>query len=363
MSGLMSLVLYSLKRTYPASIKGLGEWATALFLVFIGSSLATATGKLPIFVTITMARLMLASGLYLTYVGTQRFFGETPRYKPWIALIAGLLLVQLWFTFVVPSYPVRLVLSNVLASYLFGMHTWLAWRNRAPTFARMMFLLVLVTMTAIQLIRLVTAVLDPVGDSIFDTSPLHLAYVTSFVFCILLLSIGTVLLATERLHAELEHLATHDSLTNALTRRSFNDRFEQELERCRRYGHVMALMIMDLDHFKRVNDTFGHQAGDQVLISFVSGVNALLRRHDQLGRFGGEEFVLMLPETSLEEAASVAERIRQLCAQNEQEPFCTVSIGITTFHKDSDTLDKLMARADAAMYQAKDNGRNRVETA
>jgi len=362
MSGLMSLVLYSLKRTYPASIKGLGEWATALLLVFIGSALGTATGNLPIFLTITIARIMLAGGLYMTYVGTQRFFGETPRHKPWIALISGLMLVQLWFTFVDPSYQVRLVLSNVLAAYLFGLHTWLVWKHRAPTFACVMFQLVLVIMTAIQLIRLVTAVLEPVGDSIFDTSPLHLAYVTSFVFCILLLSIGTVLLATERLHAELEHLATHDSLTNSLTRRSFNDRFEQELERCRRYGHVMALMIMDLDHFKRVNDTFGHQAGDQVLISFVSGVNALLRRPDQLGRFGGEEFVLMLPETSLEEAASVAERIRQLCAKNEQEPFCTVSIGITTYHQDSDTLDKLMARADAAMYRAKDNGRNRVET-
>src|SRR5665647_2285459 len=110
-----------------------------------------------------------------------------------------------------------------------------------------------------------------------------------------------------------------------------------------------ALLMMDLDHFKEVNDTYGHQAGDQVLINLVAKVNAVLRQPDHLGRYGGEEFVALLPETSLEEAVSGAERIRAVCALPELGPSCTVSIGVTTRQHDSDTVDTLIARADACL--------------
>jgi len=363
MSGLMALVLYSLKRSYPASIKGLGEWSAALLIVFIGTMLGAATGKLPVVFTVSLARLLLASGLYLTYVGTQRFFGVTPRWRPWIALIAGLLLVQLWFTFVEPSYRIRLGLSNVLATYLFAAHAYLVIKQGSPTFARVMSIAVLVAMSAIQFMRLVTSFIWPVGHDIFETASYHLVYVGSFVFCILLFSVSTVLLATERLHAELQHLANHDSLTNALTRRHLDEACFSELARCKRHGRNMALLMMDLDHFKSVNDRFGHQAGDRVLVNFANKVNTLLRSSDQLGRFGGEEFMALLPETSLEEAVLVAERIRAACALTDSGPSCTVSIGITTNQQDDDTVDTLLARADAALYRAKANGRNQVETA
>jgi diguanylate cyclase (GGDEF)-like protein len=363
MSGLMSLVLFSLKRSYPASIKGLGEWSAALLLVFIGSLLGAATGKLPVVFTVSLARLLLAAGLYLTYVGTQRFFGVTPRLKPWIALIAALMLVQWWFTFIEPSYRIRLVLSNMLATYLFAVHAYLVIKQGSPTFARVMSITVLVTMSAIQFMRLVTSFIWPVGQDLFETASYHLVYVGSFVFCILLFSISTVLLATESLHAELQHLANHDSLTNALTRRNMDDACANELARCKRHGRNMALLMMDLDHFKAINDSYGHQTGDRVLVNFVAKVKTMLRQPDQLGRFGGEEFMALLPETSLEEAVLVAERIRAACALANSGPSCTVSIGITTYQQDTDTVDTLLARADAALYRAKANGRNRVETA
>jgi diguanylate cyclase (GGDEF)-like protein len=363
MSGLMSLVLFSLKRSYPASIKGLGEWSAALLLVFIGSLLGAATGKLPVVFTVSLARLLLAAGLYLTYVGTQRFFGVTPRLKPWIALIAALMLVQWWFTFIEPSYRIRLVLSNMLATYLFAVHAYLVIKQSSPTFARVMSITVLVTMSAIQFMRLVTSFIWPVGQDLFETASYHLVYVGSFVFCILLFSISTVLLATESLHAELQHLANHDSLTNALTRRNMDDACANELARCKRHGRNMALLMMDLDHFKAINDSYGHQTGDRVLVNFVDKVKTMLRQPDQLGRFGGEEFMALLPETSLEEAVLVAERIRAACALADSGPSCTVSIGITTHQQDTDTVDTLLARADAALYRAKANGRNRVETA
>ncbi len=365
MSGLMSLVLYALKRNYPASIKGLGEWSAALLLLFMGGLLVAGRGKLPNLVSISVSSFLLWCGLYLAYVGTQRFFGVRPRIGPWMTLITGFALVQVWFTLIEPSYHMRLVLTTVVTAGLSGVHAWRVARQGSLTFARGLAVGVLVFLLAAQVMRLVTSfsMPFPTNAAFLDTSPFQLIYVTSFAFSILLFSISTVLMATDRLRIELQHLANHDSLTNALTRRRLDDACRSELERCRRHGRSMALLIMDLDHFKVVNDTFGHQAGDQTLINFVARVNALLRGPDQLGRFGGEEFVALLPDTTLDEALLVAERIRDACALADQAPACTVSIGVTTNRKDNDTVDTLLARADAALYRAKAGGRNRIETA
>lgn len=365
MSGLMSLVLYVLKRTYPASIRGLGQWSAALLVLFVGGLMVAARGQLPDLVSISVSSLLLWCGLYLAYVGTQHFFGITPRVWPWMTLIIGLTLVQAWFTVVDPYYYMRMVLTTVVTAFLSGMHAYAIFRQRSITFARALAISVLLFLCAIQLMRLVTAhgVSFPDNAEFFDASTAQVIYITSFSFTVLLFSISLVLMATDRLRTELEHLATHDSLTNALTRRHMNEFCEQELERCRRHGRSVAVLLMDLDHFKVVNDTYGHHTGDRALVNFVTKVNAALRRPDQLGRFGGEEFVAILPETSLEEAVSVAERIREFCAEADPEPYCTVSIGVTTNQKDSDTLETLMKRADAAMYRAKANGRNRIEAA
>lgn len=364
MSGLMSLVLYALKRNYPASIKGLGEWSAALLVLFVAGLLVTARGALPDFISISVSAFLLWSGLYLSYVGSQRFFGVTPRMRPWMSFITGVLLIQVWFNLFEPSYHVRMILTTLVTACLTAVHAWLIVRQRAITFARALAIGVLVFLAASQIIRLVSSFGSsfPVNAEFFEASTLNLIYITSFTFSILLFSISTLLMAAERLRTELEHLASHDSLTNTLTRRHMNEACDTELERCRRHGHRLALLMMDLDHFKAINDTYGHQAGDQVLIDFAAKVNALLRRTDQLGRFGGEEFMLLLPETSLEEAIMVAERIRDTCAVVGQVPACTVSIGLTTNQKDTDTVDTLLARADAAMYRAKAHGRNRVET-
>ena len=136
---------------------------------------------------------------------------------------------------------------------------------------------------------------------------------------------------------------------------------EQELERCQRHGRVLSLMMMDLDNFKTINDTNGHLVGDRALIDFVKRVSGQLRRPDKLGRFGGEEFVLLLPETPMDEASRVAERIRETIQKNHVEHGCTVSIGVVTAVTGKESMDDLVARADGALYRAEKSGRNRVE--
>lgn len=363
MSGLMGVVLFALKGAYPASIRGLGVWATAFLTLFIAGALAIGRGTLPDVLSISLANYLVGASLYGIYLGSQRFFDITPRVLPWMVLITGTWILQVWFTYGEPLYQMRLITSTLVAALLFTVHAHLILKQGSLTFAKGLAFWILVIMAVLQVLRLAAALVWPVGNDILDTSFHHLIYVTSFAFTNLLFTISLVLMATDQLRTRLEYMATHDSLTHSLTRRQINEVCSAELARCQRNGRSMALLMMDLDHFKRVNDTFGHQAGDQVLVAFVDRVNALLRRPDRLGRFGGEEFLVVLPETMLDEAVLVANRIRETCAESNGGPSCTVSIGVTTNAQVEDTIDSMLARADAALYRAKNKGRNRVETA
>ena len=115
-----------------------------------------------------------------------------------------------------------------------------------------------------------------------------------------------MLMASDRLHDELEHLARHDALTGCLGRRAWLDICNQEMDRSIRSGRQMAVLMMDIDHFKKINDNYGHQIGDRVIVDFVKHATGALRRADSLGRYGGEEFVALLPETGSAQALIVA---------------------------------------------------------
>lgn len=169
----------------------------------------------------------------------------------------------------------------------------------------------------------------------------------------------------EILISELESQASRDSLTGLVNRRYFLSTAEQQLLAARHGPHALALLIIDLDHFKQVNDQYGHLAGDEVLVAVVDTFTRHLRSGDCLGRLGGEEFALLRPETTLAEVTETAERLRQATAAIRLEirghvvqP--TVSIGIALLQAEDQGLSSLMHRADLAMYAAKTQGRNRV---
>jgi len=168
----------------------------------------------------------------------------------------------------------------------------------------------------------------------------------------------------KRLEEELRRLASQDSLTGALTRRAFAERANIEFQRSRRLESSLCLAILDLDHFKRINDSFGHAAGDQVLRNFAQLMKEQTRSTDVFARFGGEEFVLLLPDTGVDEGATLLERLRDIWSREQlQSPGGTIqstmSAGIILVGPDG-SLEDWTAKADAALYQAKSEGRNRV---
>jgi len=171
----------------------------------------------------------------------------------------------------------------------------------------------------------------------------------------------------KELEQELLRHATIDHLTGVSNRRHFLDQAEQELHRGQRYGRPICLLMLDVDHFKKINDGHGHQMGDIALRAVADTCRAALRTCDALGRLGGEEFAMLLPETALDQAEAVAERIRQsiaalsLALPNGDILAMTVSIGVTQVVEGETTVDPALARADAALYRAKAGGRNRTE--
>ncbi len=164
--------------------------------------------------------------------------------------------------------------------------------------------------------------------------------------------------------AKLEELATTDALTGAYNRRKFNGLILAEIARVRRYEHPLSLLILDIDHFKRVNDTHGHEAGDEVLVVLAGLIRAGIRATDSLARWGGEEFVVLSPEVTVDEAMGLAERLRGAAGEYEYSfaGRVTVSLGVAQ-HRAGETPDELFARADEALYAAKEGGRDRVEVA
>lgn len=175
--------------------------------------------------------------------------------------------------------------------------------------------------------------------------------------------IGTVQDITEqkRLEAELAHSAITDHLTGAFNRKRFDEEMQKALARRRRNGVSTALILLDIDHFKPVNDTHGHDVGDQVLVELTQLIQKSLRVPDLLARWGGEEFVLLLPDTGLSEAHYLAERLRQLIASHcfSVAGTITASLGVTTLQS-TDCPHSCMKRLDEALYQAKHAGRNQV---
>lgn len=362
MSLLMALVLFALRRSYPASIRGPGTWAAALVTVVAGSVFAAARGMLPIGFTTVLPNFLLCTGIYMAYAGTRRLAGQPNHPMRWMAFIVGVVALTAWYTWGDPSYVMRLRLVNLLMATLLGVHALFLLRQRPLTLARGLAATVLTLDTLAQGGRLVSTFVMDVGDSVLDNAPQHALYVSALTLSLVVFAVSAVLMAGDRLRAELEILATHDPLTNALTRRYLDEACQREIERSRRTAQSLSLILLDVDHFKRINDQHGHQVGDEVLIRLVREVQALLRKSDLLARFGGEEFVILLPATGLAQATEVAERIRAVCEQLPAEPRFTISLGVacaTTDHPvDCVTL---LRHADQALYRAKAMGRNRVE--
>lgn len=321
-------------------------------------------GILPDFITIVVANTLLISSYNLGYLGYCHFFHRQVNW--WLVYPPVIVTFILYWVFL-DDFHTRAIFLAIISALQYGIQFFLLLSIKETAVQRSKPILLFgYGLTLILfIIRGSYLILVPGGISnIFDS-----VWANSFTFfatipSIILIAMGVLLMVSDRLLEENRELATRDSLTHIFNRRTFNDLARRELARAERYNHDTSLVMLDIDHFKLVNDTYGHPVGDEALIHLVQIIKKSVRMQDLYGRYGGEEFTILLAETPSAEAFEIAERLREkienssLHIQNNVIKM-TVSIGIATARgEDKPTLEDLISGADAAMYAAKKAGRN-----
>ena len=358
-------------RMHPA-IPGLGRWALAGGFGVFALILILSYGVVPWQPSLSLAQLAVLAGLILAWDGFRRFIGHPPLSPLALAGLAASMLVWIATAQLQHSLALRALGNAVVIAIMSALiaRELLAAPKPVPPAMRTTGLVYAIN-AAVFLIR---AVATHQGAQAVD--PLNPGGVAAFMLlwwlCMTIaVTLGMVLMTAERLQADLNSQANRDPLTGALNRRAFSIIAEKELARSRRYTTSLSLLLMDLDNFKQVNDRLGHDAGDALLCRFVAIAGHILRGEDIFCRFGGEEFVALLPSTAAEQARVAAERLRIAFAAetvatetSDDTPAITVtvSIGVAELGQNED-IESLLRRADVALYRAKDLGRNRCEVA
>ncbi len=362
----MALAMIVLWRTIPGE-RACRPWALGGAIAAGGFLLVWLRGVIPDFFSIVLANALLVAGYGLVVVGVNRFTGGAGR-AGWVAAAtAAMFGCALYFTYGAPDIGARVV---VISAAIGGMALWCAARLTVgvPPGMRLTQGLTAAVFVLHGVPLLLRAWVTQFGggamDSLFAPSTLHAVVFVDVTLASVGLAFAFAAMTTRRLHLNLERLASRDPLTGLLNRHALDAAISREMARSTRHLYPLSVLVMDLDRFKRINDTYGHDAGDAVLKTFARVATEALRRDDVLGRQGGEEFLALLPGSDGPSALVVAERIRAAVAaatilDDGRALGVTVSIGVATT-RDSGSCEGAMRAADAALYEAKRSGRNRV---
>lgn len=366
----LGLALAVLARTFSGHVAGVGSWALACVLGGVGSILIGLRTIVPDFASFVLGVGGVLLAHALQYDGVRRFVGLPPREALVLGTgLAGVAALAVAWA-VGDTFYVRIAAFTVLGGAFLALAAWTllapARAERlpfAPLTGRALALCAVVALG--RGAGMLAAGPAPAGG--LSSSPLALAFVAVYVPATIVATVGFTLMVQDRLRAEMARLATLDPLTGVFNRRAFIDLAERELARGEREGAPASVLMLDVDHFKSINDRFGHAAGDAVLRGFAQATRDCLRRADILARYGGEEFCVLLPGTALEEALAVAERIRRAVADapvehGGQRVAYSISAGLADTPTCGRDLDRLLTFADRALYAAKDAGRDRVCT-
>jgi len=369
-AGLGVVIALSLRyvlRDYPALLgPSMREWTLGILLQALSWGLTVLRGTVPDFVSVIVANALLSIG-YALLVDSVRRFVERPRVRRALyALVGASMCVQLFFTYPVPSTRVRILLGTVLFAALLPFALLPLLASKAPR--RRSYFLTAAAFGMLLLTMLLRVALEAVNteglNSAFLSTPLQAIVFGSLALFPVVATLGFLLMCISRLHHELERQASVDSLTGINNRRTLGEAAARAIAAAERHGRGLALLLIDADHFKRINDAHGHEVGDEALQVLAAAILHALRSEDLFGRLGGEEFVAVLPDADEAAANAGAERVRRAVEQIEfsaaHKPLpLRVSIGIALLQP-GDEFPALLRRADQAMYAAKRGGRNRV---
>ena len=345
------------------------DWGYGLLALAAGSGGIALRGLVPDFISVVLANGLVLAAFLFILGSVRRGQGPGSNAFGW-GLIGAAMLLLAYFNYVQPNTRMRIVISS-LAMALLLVAPARALLAAAPGTSRRARIFTAVCLIGVALVMLVRAALTARwGASADFHAPDLTQFASALLFAVLtvLATLGVVWIEIEQLQADLARLAMIDPLTEILNRRAFMLEYERELSRCVREKTGLALAIFDLDRFKDVNDTYGHLIGDQVLRQVADTLRACLRGHDVLGRYGGEEFALLMPGADTAAALAGTERARLAVGRRPMQAGAlsipvTLSAGVAAYGADGTNWESLLRSADAALYEAKRGGRNRVAAA
>ena len=354
----------------PERKEGLGYWTLALALHSSVYTLYSLRGELSDFLTIIVANTLLAGVFVLFAEGLMQF--QQRRLNRWLTYWP-LLIVPLVLYALLDQLAARVIVMAAIILYQALLVLVIVFSRHRQTDGRGQYFL----LTAFGLI-IATMAYRGVGTAlgmdqmllITSSNPIQMATFLTATVSMILVGMGLILMVKERADAQMLKLAMHDELTGLPNRRYILEVLERLLAASDRQQQPLSLMMLDTDHFKLINDRHGHQVGDQSLKLLADTLRSRLRTQDHAGRLGGEEFLIVLPNTQASGARELAEQLRQSIEQTrfltrDGRPLTlTISIGLCCLEPGAE-LDSQQAirRADQALYLAKQNGRNRVEMA
>jgi diguanylate cyclase (GGDEF)-like protein len=318
-----------------------------------------------------LGNVCVVASLICLQRGVWRFFDGPSHWWSHAAAMALTLAVS-WFGMSQSWGPLRVAVISAVLAALSAATAWDVHRGTRRQFELrygVLLALPLLLGAAVFGARSLRAIVSPqtIVAEVTANSALNIGSAVVYMIVALVFQLTLVTLVVSRLVSELKRASRHDPLTGLLNRRAIDEALAAEVQRARRLGAPFSVLMLDVDHFKPINDTHGHAAGDRALQHLATLLSSQMRDIDRVGRYGGEEFVVLLPGTPQEQAHGLAQRLCEKVAAlppmwRDAPLPVTVSIGVAEWLGDSGGLPALMARADAALYRAKEDGRNRVVT-
>lgn len=366
LSAVMLLVLSSLSRS---GAEGIRAWSQANWMAVIALPLFAARGVIHDMLSIELANTVYMCAITMMLVGFRRHLGQAVPARTLLACIGMAFATLIVFHYGFESFPLRVVDMSLYhggVCLALGMSVYGALPD-APQRYPYRYTCIAAFWLAFghgvrAVVSLAQALDIPVG---FNPEVWNVIFFSLGTMTMPLLTLGAVMMANADIIARTSYAADHDYLTGAWSRRAFFELAERERARALRTGADLSVLLFDVDHFKRINDTLGHEIGDQVLVDIVRRTGQVVRQVDYCARLGGEEFAVLLPDSNIDTSSVVAERLREALDRSMtvpdsgQDAAYTVSIGIACLEP-HETITALLRRADRALYVAKAAGRNKV---
>jgi len=352
-------LFFAMRRANP-TLRGVGSIAFSFLFGVAGILLLFLRGSIPNFLSMTIASALVLTAFTLQYSATLRFLGVSRSFSPIWVLNAGVLLIIFYFGQIQHSIVARIIASSLAIAVIRALISMDLLRHTQGRTHIRLFGIVMAIFAVLSCTRAIVSYLNRAPSNYLQQGNFQTIAMGGDLLYICLLGMFFCAMINSKILAVITDQSEQDTLLGILNRRGIESRLAVELKRAERSTQKLCVALVDIDYFKTINDTDGHAAGDNALCSVVTAISTKLRAYDLLGRFGGDEFLLILPQTPVGGALIVAERIgeaaRSLPAIYRGRPL-SLSIGLTEAVP-SDDSTSLLSRADQALYQAKHVGRN-----